>query len=112
MSKFAISCTAFQPHRRNTLHGFATIHLSALRLTIKDVAIHQHVNGATWAQLPSKPQIDSSGVVHRNAAGKIQYNAIMEFGDAGTRNAFSQAVVRAVLEHRPDALDTTAAALS
>jgi hypothetical protein len=101
--KFDITCTDFRKFRRNTLCGFATIKLPDLQLTIRDVAIHQK-NSSHWAALPAKPMIDTAGVARRNDAGKIEYVTIFEFDSAGTRNAFSQAVVTAVLDFDAAAL--------
>ena len=103
MSKVTLKCESFRPLRRNTLCGFAEIVVVELRLRIKDVALHQKGN-ARWAQLPAKPQV-RDGVLIKDAAGKIQYASIMEFASGEVREAFSRAVVEAVLEHTPTALD-------
>jgi hypothetical protein len=103
MSKLAITCLDFKPVAKNTLRGFATIRIAEMRLIIHDVAIHAR-GDARWAALPAKPQITKEGtVVVRD--GKTQYVTILEFADAGTRNAFSSAVIRAVLDFAPGALD-------
>ena len=104
--KHSISCHAFRPLRRNTLVGFANI--NELRLEICDIAIHVKGN-SRWAQLPAKPMIDKDGVAIRDReTGKISYSTIFEFTDRATRDAFSHAVIEAVLRVFPDALEVEA----
>jgi hypothetical protein len=106
MGKLTLECVEFRPLQRNTLAGFAAIRIPAMRLTILDVALH--TNGeARWAQLPSKAQL-RDGMLVRNEQGKTQYVPVLEFDTPGVRNAFSQAVVRAVVEHDPQAFDAEA----
>ena len=100
-NKLTITCSEFRPLHRNTLRGFAEIEIAELQLTIKDVAIHVR-DGARWAQLPAKPQVRDGALV-RDADGKIAYAHIMDFASRAVRDAFSAAVIRAVLEHAPDA---------
>ena len=104
MSKLSITILDFKPLHRNTLQGFATIRINEMRLTIKDVAIH--VKGdSRWAQLPSKPMIDRDGAVIRDReTGKIAYANIFEFTDRATRDAFSHAVIAALIDSFPRAL--------
>ena len=103
MSKFTIECVGFTPYQRNTLRGFATIRLPELKLVIHDITIHQHDSGSRWASMPSKPLLDKSGVAKRTPAGKIEYTQLFEFEGRETRDAFSAAVVRAVLAFAPTA---------
>jgi hypothetical protein len=105
-SKFSISCRAFHPLHRNTLRGFAEIHIEELRLTIRDVALHEK-GTARWAQLPAKPQIRDGELV-RDEADKIQYVHLMDFDSRAVRDAFSAAVIRAVLEFAPAAFEDEA----
>jgi hypothetical protein len=106
MARLSITVTDFKPLARNTLVGFATIHIPEMRLTLRDVAIHQKGN-ERWAQLPAKPQIDREGVAIRKD-GKIQYSTILEFDDRTVRDAFSGAVIAALLEHEPNAFGRAA----
>ena len=69
-------------------------------MTIHDVAVHQK-GSARWAQSPARPQVRDSVLV-KDDDGKIQYAKILDFDD---RSAFSVAVIKAVLEHAPDAFD-------
>ena len=101
MSKFTVTCIDFTPYTRNTLRGFATIRLPELKLIVHDVAVHQHENGSRWVGLPSKPLLDKNGVARRGPAGKIEYAQLFEFEGRETRDAFSRAVVAAVLAFAP-----------
>jgi hypothetical protein len=76
-----------------------------MRLEIRDVAIHVK-NDSRWAQLPAKPMIDKDGVVLRDReTGEIAYATILDFDSRATRDAFSHAVIDAVLRAFPDALE-------
>jgi hypothetical protein len=102
MAKLNITVTDFKPVTRNTtLVGFAIIRIAEMRLSIRDVAIHEK-NGERWAQLPARPQIDREGVAIRKD-GKLQYATLLEWDDTATRGAFSAATIAALLEREPDA---------
>jgi hypothetical protein len=104
MDKLTLECVEFRPLQRNTLVGFAAIRFPAMRPTILDVALHK--GEARWAQLPSKAQL-RDGMPERNEQGRTQYDPV-QFDTPGVRNAFSQAVVRAVVKHDPQAFDAEA----
>jgi hypothetical protein len=104
--KHVVECLSFSPYSRNTLRGFARIRLPALRLTIYDVALHE-MNGSRWASLPSRPVMRDGKQITETRTGKPQYTQSLEFEDRATRDAFSEAVWRAVLEKHPEA-DATA----
>jgi hypothetical protein len=87
MSKFSVSCCAFRPLHRNTLRGFCEIRIDELRLTIRDIAVHQRSN-ARWVQLPAKPQVRDGELVTDND-GKIQYVHLMSFDNRAVSDAFS-----------------------
>jgi hypothetical protein len=101
--KLTVRCLAWRPLCRNTLRGFATVKIEELRLAFHEVAIHQK-NDRAWAQLPSQPWI-KDGTLVRGDDGKVRYQPLHEFDNAAIRNAFSDAVVRAVLEFDSRALD-------
>jgi hypothetical protein len=103
MSKLSVSCRAFHPLHRNTLRGFAEIRIDELCLSIRDVALHQK-GDARWAQLPAKPQVRDGALV-RDDSGKVQYIHMMDFDSRAVRDAFSAAVINAVLEFAPAAFD-------
>jgi hypothetical protein len=106
--KLTVTCSEFRPLHRNTLVGFAVIEIAAMRLTIRDVALHQK-NESRWAQFPARAQLKDGALV-KDTGGKIQYVAVMDFATKEVRDAFSAAVVRAVLAHAPDAFDQERAA--
>jgi hypothetical protein len=108
VSKLTVTCDEFQPVLRNTLVGFAAIRIAELRLAILDVAVHQK-GDSRWAQLPAKPQVYCDGELVelvRDDAGRPQYIAMMKFDTPEIREAFSCAVVKAVMEHTPGAFET------
>jgi hypothetical protein len=88
---------------RNTLRGFAEISVAEMRLRIRDVAIHEK-GESRWAQLPAKPQIKDGSLV-KDVTGKVQYVHIPDFDSREVRDAFSRAVVQAVLERAPEAFN-------
>jgi len=101
--KLTITCRGFYPLHRNTLRGFCEIRINELRLVIRDIAVHEKGN-ARWAQLPSRLQIRDGELVH-DADGKIQYVHLMNFDSRAVSDAFSAAVIRAVLEFAPAAFE-------
>jgi hypothetical protein len=103
--KFTITVTDFRAHHRNTLRGFCMVHVDELKLTLHDVAIHEHANGSRWVSLPAKPVIDNSGNVKRNAEGRIEYAKLFSFDTRGVSDAFSAAVITALLERDARAFD-------
>jgi hypothetical protein len=76
-------------------------------MTMNEVAVHEK-NGKSWAQPPSRPWIRGEQLVRGND-GKIKYAPLFEFDNAAVRDAFSAAVVRAVIAFNPHALDRRAA---
>jgi hypothetical protein len=104
MSKLSLSCNHFRAFKRNTLHGFATIRIEQMKLTIRDVAVHQK-NAARWAQLPAKPMVNQDGTALRDETGRIKYTPVLEFDGRAVRDAFSAAAIAAVLHHASSAFD-------
>jgi hypothetical protein len=109
MSKLTIRCNDFRVLRRNTLIGFAVVTIAELKLTIRDVAIHQKAD-SRWAQLPAKPQVKDGALIKDATTGKIADAPVMEFTNKAVRDAFSHAVIAGVLEHAPDAFNERSAA--
>jgi hypothetical protein len=104
--KLTVTCAGWQPCRRNTLVGFASVGIAELRLLIRDLAVHEK-GGKRWVGLPAKPQLKDGELV-RDAAGKLQYAPIMQFGSRAVADAFSDRVIEAVLAYAPDAFDERA----
>jgi hypothetical protein len=107
--KLTVTVTAFRPLNRNTLRGFATVNIAEMHLTIHDVAVHQHASGARWAALPAKPVVDRDGKVRRTSDGKIEYARLFSFDSRAVGDAFSAAVIAALIEFAPAAFDRVAA---
>jgi hypothetical protein len=106
MSKLTIRCREFRPWNSGTLRGFAILYIEEMRLAIRGVAVHEK-NAARWAQLPARPQVKDDALVKR-ADGKLEYTPVLEFSDKQTRDAFSAAAIRAVLEHASRAFEAPA----
>jgi hypothetical protein len=102
--KLSVRCIEFKALQRNTLKGFATIAIDALRLEVRDVSIHRKGTSA-WAALPSKPQIKNGELVKDPDTGKIAYVPILQWSSRQVADAFSRAAIAAVLERDPTALD-------
>jgi hypothetical protein len=104
--KTTIVCDDWRALRRNTLQGFAAITIQELRLSIKDIAIHEK-NHRRWAQLPARPQIKDGKAV-TDADGKVQYFPVMAFEGRAIADAFSNAVIAAILRSEPHAFEDSA----
>ena len=102
-SKLTIVCTGWRALPRNSLLGFAKVRIVEADLTIRDIGIHRK-GERFWAQLPARPQIVGGALV-TNDNGKIQYATLLEFGRRAVADAFSRAVVDAVIRYAPDAFD-------
>jgi hypothetical protein len=103
------TCTKFTKLRRNSLMGFANVAIVDWGMTLRDVAIHSR-DGSRWAAPAARPQIGKDGTVIKDATtGKVAYVPIVEFTSRSARDAFSAAVIAAVLAHDPTALDEAAA---
>jgi hypothetical protein len=103
MTKLTITCRGFNPFCKNTLRGFCTIHIAELRLEIRDIAVHTK-GDARWVQLPARPQVRDGELV-KDDHGKVQYSHLMSFDTRAVADAFSAAVVKALLEFAPAAFE-------
>jgi hypothetical protein len=101
--KLSVVCLDFKPLCRNTLRGFAVVNIEQMRIVMREVAIHSKGDKA-WAQLPSRPWLKTGQVV-TNIQGKIQHAPLLEFDSGEVRAAFSNAVIRALLEYDGSALE-------
>jgi len=103
--KLTLKCVDFRPLCKGGLRGFATIRVVEMCMTLSDIAVHVHgASGRAWASPPARPWINKDGELVRNRDGKIQYAPIVEFDGKPVRDAFSDAVIRAVLDFDADAL--------
>jgi hypothetical protein len=95
--KLSVECRAWKDFQSGTLRGFAEIRIAQMRLTIRDVVVHE-MNGKRWAQMPAKAQINKDKELIKDRDGKIQYAKILDFDNKDVADAFSAAVLRAVDE--------------
>src|SRR5262249_54831897 len=102
MSKLTLTCKSFTPIGKNSLVGKADIYFEQLRMTARGVLILSS-NGKQWASLPSPAMLNKDGIALRDERGKIKYADCFDFDSRAVREAFSTAVVRAVLEFAPAA---------
>ena len=70
-------------------------------MVIRDVSVHQYASGGRWVVLPARPVLDSDGTAKRTSAGKIEYAAILGFDSRAVTEAFSRAVICALLRSHP-----------
>jgi hypothetical protein len=92
----------WKPVRRGMMRGFAKV-LLGRSLMIADVVVHSR-DGKAWAQLPTKPLV-VDGKHARDSNGRPRYQPLLEWASDTARNRFSAAVVAAVREADPGALD-------
>jgi hypothetical protein len=90
-----VECLEWRPCERGTLLGFAKISIPSWRLEIDGVAVHIK-DGRQWAQLPSKPMLDSSRELVREDDGRIKYSKVIWFTDREVADRFSAAVISAI----------------
>jgi hypothetical protein len=102
-AKLTVRCVAWRPLCRNTLRGFATVRVEEMRLAFHEVAIHTS-HGKAWAQLPGRPWAKDGQLVTGDD-GKVKYQPLFEFDTSAVRDAFSDAVIRAVLAYDHRALE-------
>lgn len=101
--KLTITVTAWKAMARSSLRGFVSVHVGELSLTLHDVAIHVKGERA-WAAPAAKPWL-KGGVAITDKSGKIQYSPLVEFDNSEVRSAFSAAVIRALEEKFPGAIE-------
>jgi hypothetical protein len=85
------------------LRGFATVELPiGLKLVDCPVLVS---NGKAWVNLPSKPVLDRDGLQKTDVRGKPAYAAILEWRSRDLSERFSEAVITAIRQRHPDAVD-------
>ena len=95
--------STWKPMVRNTLRGFASIRLGALK--INDVTVHRHESGKCWASLPSKPVIQTDGTAKKGDNGKPLYVPILEWDSKATADRFSESLIAALEREHPGATE-------
>lgn len=101
--KLVVEIVSFKEMDRNSLRGFVTVRIRALRLKIVDCTVNDS-SGRRWIGLPGKAQINRDGEVIRKD-GKVQYTPTCGFDSKEVGDAFSAAVLTAL-----DAYQSNAAA--
>ena len=104
MVKLSVTVSDFRTLHRNTLVGFCTVHITELRLSIFDVAIHVK-NASRWAAFPSKPWVRDNGLVF-DENGRPKYVPVFQFDDRKTADAFSRDAIAELIEYNPHAFAT------
>lgn len=93
---------SFTPMAKNSLIGFATVRAPS-GLVFHDVGVHRK-NDSARASLASKPMINRNGFVMKDGEGRVRYTPVVSFSDKMVRTRWSNAVVAALEEQRPEAL--------
>lgn len=96
--KLTVEVVEWKAMERNSLRGFVSVRIPAMRLTIKDCTVHEQ-GDRRWVGLPGKAQIGRDQEVIRRD-GKIQYSPTVAFDSKDVGEAFGAAVLRALDEHR------------
>ena len=92
--KLAVEIVAYKPMDRNSLRGFVTVRIPALRLKIVDCTVNES-NGRRWVGLPGKAQINRDGEVIKKD-GKAQYSPTCLFDSKEVADAFGAKVLAAL----------------
>lgn len=101
----AVKIESFQKLCRSTLRGFCVVSVPELGTRIYDVSVYQQ-NNSRWAMPPAKAQLDRTARnLSRSADGRPIFMPALAFLDAGTRRAFSESVVTALLATHPTAFE-------
>jgi hypothetical protein len=98
----------FTPVIRNTLRGFVRVRMPS-GVIFHDVGIHQQ-GPTAWASPASKPRLDRANQQMRDAAGKLLWLPLVTFETRELRDRFSGAIIEALREAHPRALDAVPAA--
>ena len=98
-----IKVEIFRPRRTASLRGFADILMVETGLHIRDIGLFER-DGRRWVMLPGRPQVNREGYTLKEPDGKVKYATILHFErEAG--DAFSRAVIAAVLAEHPGVFD-------
>jgi hypothetical protein len=85
-----IRCIKFRAYQKNTLRGFADLHLVRTGIIIRDCCLHQK-SGKHWVSFPARSYQDKDG--------NTLWSPVVEFAEGATqaREQFQQQAVAAVL---------------
>jgi hypothetical protein len=99
----AMQILDWRPVQKGALRGFAKVQLPS-GMIVSDVTVLTSDRGP-WASPPSKPMVGRDGTVMRDDAGKTKYSPIIEFASRERRDQFSAAVIAALTDAYPDAME-------
>lgn len=99
--KLSVEIVSYKPMERNSLRGFVTVRIPALRLKIIDCTVNDS-NGRRWIGLPGKAQINRDGEVIKKD-GKAQYTPTCLFDSKEVGDAFGAKVLDALDAYVSDA---------
>ncbi len=89
-----VTLLGWKPIAKGALRGVASVQIG--QLIIRDIQLLQQGPARPWVGLPSKPRIDASGVVQRDAKGKMLYNPVLEWGSRDAAARFCAGVLAAL----------------
>jgi hypothetical protein len=84
-----IFVVSFKPKPKNTLLGFLSIRLSAIGITIREVALHEK-NGKRWVSFPARS--------YKREDGAVGWESLIEYISDEARQEFQNAALAAVDE--------------
>ncbi len=87
----SIEIKKFRPFSKNTLTGFLNVELTAIKLEIRDLTVHQK-GEKRWLGLPSK-QYEKDG--------KTQWMPVLKFTDTDAWYKFQEATFKALDQYEP-----------
>jgi hypothetical protein len=92
-----------KPFRKNSLRGFVSVELG-IGLQVHGATL-QVAAGRPWIGMPSRPMMRDGQPIISEATSKPAYQPILSWRTKALADAFSNAVVKLILEQHPDALD-------
>ena len=96
----------FSAVTKNTLRGFAKVRMPS-GMIFAEVAVHVR-DGRAWASPPSKPVLTRDGQHMRGSDGKLLWTQLIIFANRELRDRWSDAVLAALRQSHPHALDELA----
>ena len=98
-----LAVVTWRPLVKSALRGVTTVALP-IGLKIVDCPVLVS-NGRAWVSLPSRPVLHRDGQHKSDANGKPTYAAILERHSRGLNDRFSEAIIAAICQKHPGALD-------
>jgi hypothetical protein len=99
----------FRPVSKNTLVGFCDVHMTNIRMVVRDVAIHcfgDRISGRWWISLPGKPMVERDGTPIINArTGKQDFFNLVRFDTREAHHQFEQQTLAALRAMHPEVFE-------